>query len=175
MLYTDRAVLKPFSAEHIPNIMGMFHEPESNRFIKPLLGKSDDFYLEKLAANLTKNKQMLQYWSVYHAASNDFVGTLNLNEFEGQRIVQLGLHLTRKFWNQGYGFELCVPLLKYGFEERKLSAIHWVIESEHNVSRKLANKLGFKPYDVFDDDGCPLEIFKLGKEEWQNHISNSYK
>ena len=139
----------------------MFAEPDSNLFIEPLLKGTEESYTERLQSNLVKNKSLLQYFSAFHQENKDFVGTLNLNEFDDTGYIQIGLHLVRKYWNQGYSFELCKSLVEYAFEIRELNTLHWIFEVDHDVSKKLAGKLDFQPYLKMNLRGCDLEIWKL--------------
>ena len=165
-MQTKRCILVPYNESHISDIMEMFREPDSNRFIQPLRISNEDFWLEKLETNVVKNKELLQFWSAYHLENGDFVGTLNLNKFADTDLNQLGVHLSRKYWNQGYGYELCKPLVDYAWKERKLNELHWVFESEHAVSGKLAEKLGFKPFADMTKDGCELMIYQIQRNNF---------
>lgn len=160
-LLTERARIVPYIEEHIPAILDMFAEPDSNLFIEPLLNGTEESYIERLQLNLKRNEDFLQYFSVFDKENGDFIGTLNLNEFDDTGYIQIGLHLVRKYWNKGYGFELCQPLVKYGFENRDIEALHWIFEIGHDVSKKLAGKLGFQAFLKMNLRGCDLEIWKL--------------
>ncbi|MEZ4924195.1 MAG: GNAT family N-acetyltransferase [Crocinitomicaceae bacterium] len=164
-IITQRCELIPYEESHIPDILKMFREPDSNKFIQPLKDGGEEFWMEKLRSNLKKNEELLQIWCVYHLENKDFVGTMNLNEFADTGLDQLGLHLSRKYWGQGYGYELCLPLIEHAWKVRKLDALHWLYEKEHHVSGKLAKKLGFEPYSEIEKDGCELFVYKLKKDK----------
>jgi RimJ/RimL family protein N-acetyltransferase len=158
---TQRCLLKPYNLEDIPAILEMMREPDSNKYIQPLRDGDENFILGKLKRNAEENKNLLQYWSVYALENNDFVGTLNLNKFANTGLDQLGVHLSQKYWGQGYGREVCEAVMSHAFQQRKQEKIHWIIETEHDVSRRLAKGLGFKPFKKMNLDGCDLEIFVL--------------
>lgn len=164
-LLTQNYTLKPCVLDHIPLILEMFREPDSNKYIQPLRDGSEDFWLEKLTSNIKKNDDFLQYWCVFDNESGDFVGTLNLNEFSNTGMEQLGVHLSRKYWGKGVGYEVCQAVMDYAWNIRKLQELHWIIEVEHQVSGKLAEKLGFKPFKEMDEDGCELLIYKQNRPD----------
>ncbi|MBD3637159.1 MAG: GNAT family N-acetyltransferase [Crocinitomicaceae bacterium] len=161
-MLTERTRIVPYSEEHIPDIIRMFQEPDSNKFIRPLQGKTPQEWEQRLRSNIFKNQQLLQIWSVYHLENGDFVGTLNLNKFASTDIDQLGLHLTVKYWGQGYGYELCQKILDYAVQVRQLKEVHWIFEAGHTASKNLALKLGFKPFkEMMDEEfGCELYLYK---------------
>ena len=158
---TSRTNIVPCTIDHMQDILTMFAEPDSNKYIAPLLAMDHDQWVDKLTTNIGKNKEMVQYWCVYHIENGDFIGTLNLNKFANTEYDQIGIHLSRKYWNQGFGKELCPPILDYGFNTRKLDVIHWVFEPEHEVSKKLAISLGFKPFTEMEDEWGKIEIYQL--------------
>lgn len=160
---TERTRIIPYDRTHIADILKMFAEPDSNKFIFPLQNKTEEEYIVRLSENAQKNKEKLQYWSVYELETNTFIGTMNLNVFLATGQDQLGLHLAREFWGKGFGFEICKPLVEYAFEVRKLPVLYWVFEKEHVVSQKLATKLGFTPSSemVEEGSGCELIIYEL--------------
>ncbi|MEX1000867.1 MAG: GNAT family N-acetyltransferase [Crocinitomicaceae bacterium] len=160
-LKTERTEIIPFVKDHIPLIIQMFHEPDSNRFIRPLHGKTDEEFREILENKVDKNQKLLQWWTVFHRDTSDFIGTLNINEFNETGYIQLGVHLSVKYWKQGYAFELCQTMLAYAFEVRNLQVLYWVFEKGHTTSKKLAEKLGFKPFKEMEDRGCPLWVYKM--------------
>ena len=163
-LLTERAYIVPFVENQIPDILQMLQEPDSNRFIRPLQEMSVDEMRIKLEENLVKNQLELQFFSAYSTDLNEFIGTLNMNYFSHTPYRQIGVHLSKKYWRQGYGFELCNALTSYAFEERGMDHIHWIFEDGHIASKSLALRLGFKPFRKLKEDGIPLHVFKLLKE-----------
>jgi ribosomal-protein-alanine N-acetyltransferase len=123
-LETQRCKLVACELEHIPLIIGMFREPDSNKYIQPLRDADEAFWLEKLTTNIKKNQDFLQYWCAFHKENEEFIGTLNLNEFADTGMEQIGVHLRRKYWGRGYGFELCQTIIDYGRKVRKLPDLH---------------------------------------------------
>ena len=159
-IVTRRAYIVPFEEDHIPEILEMLQEPDSNRYIRPLQGQSLEQMEARLRENLNKNKVKLQFFAAFDAENNSFIGTLNLNKFENSGLQQLGVHLSRKYWGKRYGFELCESLLTYAQNSLDIKDIHWIFETENEASRKLALKLGFNPDHTIDENGWLLEVYK---------------
>lgn len=159
-IFTERTRIIPYVREHIPLIMEMLMEPDSNKYIAPMLDRTDEYYQEKLENNVPENEAFLQYFSVFTKDTGDFVGTMNLNKFKPTGHDQIGLHFRRNFWNKGYGVECSKAILDYAKNERKLKEIFWVFEPEHEVSRKLALKLGFEPHLQTSDEWGEVHIYR---------------
>lgn len=164
-MVTERTRIIPLQYEDFDEVIEMYHEPDSNKFIQPLQGKSDAFYRTFLARKIEANKTVSQFWTVRELSGNQFVGTLNLNQFSDTDMTHIGCHLAVDFWNKGYGKELMKRIIKFGFEERELESIHAVIDTQHEVSLKLFNNLGFKFFENRELEGVQLNILRLEKKQ----------
>ena len=146
-LTTKRTIIKPLIEKDIPNVISMYKEADSFKYVKPFAGKSDDFYTDFLKKKIESNINEVGFWTVCEKENNEFIGTVNLNQFASTSMTQIGCHLKRKFWNNGYASELLKEILGYGIEERKLCEIYGIFEEEHIVSRKLLEKLHFEHFE----------------------------
>lgn len=157
---TERCFCEALSEKDFKEVLDMYQEDDSNKYIAPLLNKSQDFYQEFLEKKIRLNKIQASFWTVRSKAEGTFIGTINLNQFAQTGLIHIGCHLSRNFWQQGYASELMEALLKYGFEERKLRCIHGVFEKENTVSQRLLEKLGFRPYESRWVEGKELWVYR---------------
>ena len=163
ILHTQRTTIIPLSASDIPEILEMYHEPDSNTFIAPLLNKTDDYYREFLSTKITNNEREIGFWVVRDTRTKVFMGTVNLNQFADTDMVHIGCHLKKALWGKGYAFELMTCLRDYGINQRKLDAIHGVLNAKHSVSKKLLEKLSFQPFEEQREEDKLLLIYRYKK------------
>ena len=142
-LYSKRTRIEPFNAEDISKVIEMYNEPESFKFIKPLIGQTDNFYTKFLKDKINSSKIELEYWKVIENESGDFIGTLNLNQFASTSMTQIGCHLKRTFWNKGFATELLRTILEYAIEEKNYSEVFGIFEPENIASKRIFEKLEF--------------------------------
>ncbi|WP_107039650.1 GNAT family N-acetyltransferase [Brumimicrobium mesophilum] len=147
MLYTDRTFIKPIHKLDIPEIIKMYNEPDSFKYVKQYEGKSDEFYTTFLENKIAVNAKNLGFWSVRGKKNNEFIGTINLNQFSDTAMTHIGCHLKREFWNKGYATELLTELLNYAVTERKLKEVFGITDENNLVSKKLLKKLNFKEFE----------------------------
>lgn len=160
---TSRTVITPLNEDHFEQILEMYHEPDSSKFIPPLRDKTDDYYRKFLLKKVETNKTEIGFWSVLTADTNELIGTINLNKFKDTNITHAGCHLSRKFWGQGYAGELIQWILNTGFNERGLEYIHGICNLDHMVSRKLLESSGFNLYEEKMVEGELLCIYRIAK------------
>ena len=159
-LRTERTTIIPLSESDIPEILEMYLEPDSFKFISPHKDKSKKYYQVFLQGKLEANKKALGFWSVRLADTNEFLGTVNLNQFKDAEMTHIGCHLKNDVWNKGFATELMKELMKYGFEGRNLKAIYGIVEESNIISAKLMKRLGFDFLEEIMDKEVKLNIYR---------------
>ena len=162
-LYTERTTISPISKKDIPEILEMYAEPDSFKYILPHKDKTEVHYQDFLNGKIESNNITIGFWTVRLKETNSFIGTVNLNQFQGTGMTHIGCHLKRTFWNKGFATELMIQLIDYGFENRNLKAIHGIVEENNLVSSKLMRSLGFELYKEKLDDEVKLKIYKKNR------------
>jgi len=155
-----RTTIEKLSPEHFDSLIEMYLEPDSNKYVTPLKNRDKIFFTEFLRKKLSANEKEIGFWTVKEKSSDQIIGTVNLNLFERLNLVHVGCHLKRDYWNLGFGKELFSRMIRYGIEERELSEIHGIIETENQVSKRLLLGLGFKFARKDILDSTPIEIYK---------------
>jgi len=141
-------------------IITMYNEKDSNKYIEPLLNRSENFYREFLEKKLESKKEDTVFWTVRSRSTEELIGTINLNTFGDTDLVQVGCHLKRNYWAQNYATELLGALLDYAQNERKLKAVHGVFNKDNVASKRLMENLGFRPYESRFHLGVDLFVYR---------------
>ena len=157
-LNTKRTVISPIAEKDIPAIMVMYREPDTFKYVKPQENKSNKFYHDFLRNKIKLNTEEIGFWCVYSCDNNEFVGTVNLNQFADTEMIQIGCHLKRQFWNKGYATELLDRLFDYAINERGLTEVYGVFVDHNKISQRLLEKLGFT---FFEERIMPDEVLKI--------------
>lgn len=142
-LHTERTILTPLQLTDFDEILEMYNEPGTAKFILPLLNRDRTFYVQFLTGKIESNKTQVGFWTVRNAANNAFIGTANLNKFQHKEITHVGCHLSRSYWGCGYGFEIMNHLKDYGIEKRGMTEVYGLVEEGHEASKHLMKKMGF--------------------------------
>ena len=91
---TERCFCEALSEKDFKEVLDMYQEDDSNKYIAPLLNKSQDFYQEFLEKKISLNKIQASFWTVRSKAEETFIGTINLNQFTQTGLIHLGCHLS---------------------------------------------------------------------------------
>ncbi len=165
-LQSKRATIEFLKESDFDELLEMFLEKDTFKYIKPLQNKTREEYKAFLHSKLASNAQfkVMGYWVVREKETNTLIGTLNyypMPESSGYTFKHIGAHFKRAFWNKGYSLELLSTLIEYlnkGVGETEILAI---LQSEHLVSKKMLARLGFMFLKHFELGGETLEMHQL--------------
>ncbi len=90
-------------------------------------------------------KQGFTMGSVFKKNSHEFIGRAGLvylNHDDTQPDIEIGYILGHKYWGQGYGTELVLALIDWGFSNLAISRLVAVTRPENSKSRYLLDKCG---------------------------------
>jgi RimJ/RimL family protein N-acetyltransferase len=162
-LQTERTILTPLKEEDFKDIVQMYLEPDSNKFIPPLQDKNAADYQAFLQKKITKNNHPQGHglWTIRRKGSNEFIGTTNLNILELLQLTHLGAHLVRSAWGKGYATEVLSTLRDYALQILKLTEIHALLDEQNHASKNILAKIGMHYVETIELHGIKAAIYKL--------------
>lgn len=144
----------------------MYGDPEVVRFLGGDLPVANvDAQRDWLAARAHRwVEPNYDVWAVVERATDAIVGTTMLKPIPGHDDrIEIGWHLARRVWGRGYATEAAREVLRYGFEERKLSRVHALVVPENAASIAVVNRLGMRSIgrsiEYYDRE--ELEVFVM--------------
>lgn len=143
-LISDRTILSPLSKKDIPEILEMYLEIDAFKYVKPFQNKSIEFYINFLNQKLKSENNEIEFWIIRKKKDNTFIGTANLNQLASTSMIQIGCHIKKNHWSEGYASETLTEILTFGIETKNLKEIFGVFELNNIASKKLLEKLNFK-------------------------------
>ncbi len=169
---TERLIARKWRIEDVDDLFEIYREPEVVRFLGPTPKTVDtrDEMLEKLSKRLDAQnnwKVGLGAWALIRKSDEKVIGCIIFNEFpdgmsRAPGAVEVGWHLGKAFWNQGYAYEAARGAFEYGFRMNpELEKVVAVVYSDNAPSRKLAEKLKMKYVGQSDEYyGTTLEVYE---------------
>jgi len=141
--------------DDVPAAFRMYGDPEVTRYLG--MGGTEES-LETQCARLETAIQHYEgladsgygFWAAERKVDVEVIGAgllkpLKLSEGElprpGDPEVEVGWHLAKAFWGQGFGTEIGGALVDYGFQNLKLDAIYAVAYPENVASVHIMEKL----------------------------------
>lgn len=166
ILETKRCRVRETTVEDVDSFYEIYREP------------SITYYMEGLFEDVEEERAYIQdyirnvygfygygMWTVLEKAGGEVIGRAGIVWREGCDIPELGFVIARPWQRQGYAYEVCRAILKYGCRELGFDRFQALIMAENTASRELCRKLGF----------LYLEDVEVDKIKYQRMIYNSVK
>ena len=143
-LRSGRLGFRLWSEADIELAMDLWGDPEVTRFIGgPFSREQVQERLSREIATLQANG--IQYWPVFLLATGEHVGCCGLRHYKAEeRIYEIGVHLKKAHWGQGYALEATRVVMEYAFETLGVAGLFAGHNPGNAASRRVLEKLGFR-------------------------------
>jgi len=143
-LRSRRLGFRPWSDADIGLADGLWGDPEVTRFIGGPF--SNEKVRERLAREIaTQREHGMQYWPMFLLGTGEHVGCCGLRPYKLEdKVHELGFHIRKLHWGQGYAQEAAQTVIGYAFEMLAATALFAGHNPANESSRHLLLKLGFE-------------------------------
>jgi RimJ/RimL family protein N-acetyltransferase len=144
ILKTARLGFRPWSRADTELAMTLWGDPEVTRLIGGPFSKEQ--VEERLAQEIsTMASHGVQYWPIFLLASGEHAGCCGLRPCKPeQNIFEIGFHIRRAHWGQGYALEAARAVIDYAFGTLGVAGLFAGHNPANEPSRHLLEKLGFR-------------------------------
>ncbi len=144
-LTTDRLGFGIWGQEDIEDAVALWEDPDVTRYIvaggvmdrvqiKARLQKEIDTYA----------RHHIQYWPAYLLETGELAGCCGLRPYDAEKdILEMGVHLKKKYWGLGLAAEACRAAILYSFEKLGAQALFAGHNPDNSASAKMLTRLGF--------------------------------
>lgn len=152
-LTSERLLLKRLSVDHVSTeYLNWLNDPEVNGYLE-IKGEQTLSMLTSYIEQQYNNE--VYFWAIHLKDSNKHIGNIKIDpiNFEhksGEYGILMG---DRPNWGKGYAKEASLRIIKYCFEELKLSKITLGVIQDNINAVKLYEKIGFTTDEVKIDTG----------------------
>lgn len=171
-LKSQRIQLFEWSVETLPDLKAFLQDAEvMYAYEHAFSDKEVDNWLNW---NL-ENYQTYGYglWGIRDIQSGKIVGECGLTkqQVDGVDYLEIGYHLKKKYWHQGYAIEAAKLCKQYAFEQTDTSAVVSIIRDTNLPSMKVAIRNGMLPekrfVKAYMEMDMPHYLFMIDRESYQ--------
>ncbi|MBK1877084.1 GNAT family N-acetyltransferase [Pelagicoccus mobilis] len=169
MIETERLILRPFLESDFEGAKSVWGDRETMSFYP------EPYSDERIKKAITKQIGTFEeggygLFALIEKESTCFVGDcgITVQDIDGAQEFEIGYHLNRSFWGRGYAVEAALAVKRYGFETLKLQKLCSYMESAHQQSRRVAEKVGMtleKEYLNPNNRNLPTTVFSIRNGE----------
>ena len=112
-------------------------------------------------------------WAIELNDNGKFIGQCGISNqmIEGQLLTEIGFHIHKCYWRNGYGFEAASLSLNHGFYNLGLNDLY-IITSINNIpAQKMAQRLHMKLikrfHKHFEHNTMEHLLFQITQKQWE--------
>jgi [ribosomal protein S5]-alanine N-acetyltransferase len=143
VLQTQRLSLREFELEDTDALAAILSDPETMRYYPMSFDRAA--VVDWILRNRTRYaNDGFGLWAMILKITGDLIGDCGLvrQSVDGLDEIEIGYHVRRDLWGQGYASEAAQACRGYGFASLKVGRLISLIRPENLPSRRVAEKNG---------------------------------
>lgn len=107
-------------------------------------------------------------WALELKETGEFIGDcgISMQKIDGEMLPEIGYHINKKFWRQGYAKEACSAVKDWLFENTKFDSVYSYMNQENVASYSTAASNGMTMIKAYDDGEEALFVYRITRDEW---------
>jgi RimJ/RimL family protein N-acetyltransferase len=153
IIETPRLTLREVRAGDLDDLAGMVGDPDQMRFSPRPKTR------EESAAWIDRNRSLYRehgygFWVVESRSTMKFLGYCGIRPLalRGVPETEIGWHVTKECWNQGFATEAAVGVRDAAFARFSQTRLIALVAPSNLASRRVAAKIGMREEDVVEID-----------------------
>ena len=110
-------------------------------------------------------------WAIELKQTGEFIGDcgLTMQNIDGELLPEIGYHINKKYWRQGYAKEAATAVRDWAFNNTDFSCLYSYMTASNLPSYSTAASAGLKRIKEYaDEKGVPHLVYRITREEWKN-------
>lgn len=169
MIETKRLLLRQYTMEDFDALYELLSDPETMaHYPKPYDQAGTMRWLTWSLDNYEKYGFGL--WAAVLKETGEFVGDcgLTMQVIDGETLPEIGYHIHKKYWRQGYGSEAARAVRDWAFNNTDFDTLYSYMKYTNVASYSTARANGMVKVKEFPDpeDGI-LYAYAITREQWK--------
>lgn len=168
-LETERLRLREYTQDDFRSLYEIMSDPITMRYYpKPYDKTGTQRWLDWSFDNYRRYGFGL--WAMELKDSSTFIGDcgLTMQPIDGQELPEVGYHVHRNFWRNGYAKEAARAVRDWAFGHTDFDALYSYMNTENLPSRATAAANGMRlQKEYVDTHGIPHSVYRITREEWE--------
>lgn len=146
ILETERLILRELKETDLDDLYAILSDPETMQFY-PAPYDQDGTRQWITRSIESYNANGFGLWAVLlKEANNKFIGQCGLlmQHIDGTQVPEIGYHLNKNYWNNGYITEAAKACMQHGFDRLNMTRIYIHTYVKNIPSQRIAEKLGMQ-------------------------------
>lgn len=167
ILSTERLFLRETTEADVDAFYRIYDDPSVTQYMEGLYPDKQEErayireYIEKIY-----NFYDFGVWTVGKRDTGEVIGRAGFAYREGFDEPELGFVIGVPWQRQGYAYEICSAILKYGWEQLMFTGVRALVQPDNAASLRLCEKLGMHYERTVTDKGIEYCCMMLHRGEY---------
>lgn len=169
VMETERLILREFVPEDFEPFFEIVSDPETmQHYPKP-------FDVEKTRGWIAWNLQNYRaygfgLWAVVLKETGRLIGDcgITMQDIDGEKLPEIGYHIHKKYWRQGFGSEAARAVRDWGFRNTEYDCLYSYMKYTNVGSYSTALATGMKKVKEYPDEKNGVSYaYAITRKEWE--------
>jgi RimJ/RimL family protein N-acetyltransferase len=164
IIETDRLILREYTMDDLENIYKILSCPITmSHYIKPYDYEGAKRWINWCMNSYKENGFGL--WAMILKETNTLIGDcgLSLQNIDGEICPEIGYHIYKDYWRNGYGKEAANAVKEWAFNNTKYNTLYSYMTTTNIASYKTAEAIGMIRIKEYRDDSEELAVYAITK------------
>ena len=168
VLETKRLILREYTPEDFSWLYEIISDPETMRhYPKPYDEAGTNRWIQW---NLNNYREYgFGLWVMELKSTGEPIGDcgITMQRINGKMLPEIGYHLNKAYWRQGYGSEAAKAVRDWGFTNREFDSLYSYMNDTNVASYSTAAAVGMKRIESYEEAGeGRLYVYAITRQEW---------
>ena len=167
ILETERLIIRKYTYDDFDALYEILSDEETMKYYpKPYDENGVNRWIKWCMDSYSQHGFGL--WALELKESGAFIGDcgISMQNIDGEILPEIGYHIHKKYWRQGYAKEACAAVKEWFFENTKYDSVYSYMNRENVASYATAAANGMTRIKEYDDGDEALCVYRITRDEW---------
>ncbi len=168
VMETERLWLREYTPEDYDAVYAMVSDPQTmQHYPKPYTAEGARLWLGWSLENYREHG--FGWWALIRKDTGEYIGDcgLTLQSIDGESLPEIGYHLCKAHWRQGFASEAARAVRDWVFANTAYDRVYSYMTVGNTGSWKTAENVGMKRIGAYADEHYgDMYVYAITKEEW---------
>lgn len=107
-------------------------------------------------------------WALELKDCGTFIGDcgISMQTIDGERLPEIGYHIHKNYWRQGYAKEACAAVKDWFFQNTDFDSVYSYMHQANVASYATAASNGMTRIKAYETEEEALFVYRITREEW---------
>ena len=173
MMETKRLRIRRYTREDFDALYEILSDPETMKYYpRPYDQNGVNRWINWCLDSYEKHGFGL--WALELKDTGIFIGDcgISMQNIDGEILPEIGYHINKHYWRQGYAKEACAAVKNWFFENTNFDSVYSYMNQENIPSWATAAANGMTRIKAYEDEEEALYVYAITRKEWQDGLAS---